>query len=281
MHLVTRSRVRSARARCVAPLFGLLVALATPHLAASDDARPLSVARTRPVEVPPTPAPDPRAARSKNHGKTPAGAPAAARPAAPTAIDPRVLDYRRRLEQIAAAKDSAASAEDARARRTVIESVAGLGALDEDLARLERVLADQSARLDSLERDLTGRRQTAIAIVLTGYPKGAGPGAIALTLADGVTVPVPLSEASRASLRAGGAIEAFHGMIEPREQTITVLLSGEGWPAADAGAITLTPARDRLTLLRLDLAELRPATGATGIRASAREEPAGRSASAD
>jgi hypothetical protein len=63
-------------------------------------------------------------------------------------------------------------------------------------------------------------------------------------------------------------VQIFHGFVEPREQVVEVAITGNRWPAGDAGYVTLDPARDRLTLLRLDLSTLRSDQGVPSIQAN-------------
>ena len=184
------------------------------------------------------------------------------------AIDPRFLAYQRMLSEILAANDSLAAAEEARARRELFTSVTELGRLEEQLDLMERLLAEQRTRLGVLQADFTGRQQTALVVVLSGYPASAAVERVSITLEDGDTLTVPLSDEHRASLRKGGVVEIFHGFVEPREQVVEVAITGDRWPAGDAGFVTLDPARDRLTLLRLDLSTVRPERGAASIQAN-------------
>jgi hypothetical protein len=78
---------------------------------------------------------------------------------------------------------------------------------------------------------------------------------------------VALSPDQRESLRKGGAVQVFHGLVEPREQVIEVALGAQPWPTGDSGFVTLDPERDRLTFLELDLTRLSPDRGASSIHA--------------
>ena len=103
---------------------------------------------------------------------------------------------------------------------------------------------------------------------LSGYPRRTALSTVALTLDDGSAVSVPLTDDQRAALQHGGAVQVFHGYVEPREQVVQIALAGVGTAAGDAGYVTLEPARDRLTLLRLDLSAVEAAAGAPGIHAT-------------
>ena len=134
--------------------------------------------------------------------------------------------------------------------------------------QLDRSLLAQRQRLGILQDDFTGDQRTALAIVLSGYPQTAPLTRVAMTLEDGSTVDVPLDDAQRETLRQGGALKIFHGYIEPREQVVEVSLGSGGTAPTSAGFMTLEPARDRLTLLRLDLSTVQAAGGAASIHAT-------------
>lgn len=182
------------------------------------------------------------------------------------AIDPRFLDYARLLADARAARDTAGA--DSTGRLALLASITELGTLESRLDRLERLLAAQRDRLGVLEADFTGRQETALLVLLSGTPAGGAPATVTLTLDDGPAQVVPLSAEERESLARGGVLQLFHGFVEPREQVMSVTLAGSGWPAGERGYLTLDPARDRLTLLRLDLAAADPTRGASAITAS-------------
>ena len=183
------------------------------------------------------------------------------------AIDPRFLTYRELLAAISASRDSVLLADRAAQGRDLFRSVTELGELESQLDQMDRQLAAQRARLGMLQADFTGDQRTSLAVVLSGWPQDAGPTAVALTLDNGATLNVPLSEDQGDALRHGGAVQIFHGYVEPREQVVQIALTGGG-NAGDAGFVTLEPPRDRLMLLRLDLSSVRAADGAPGIHAS-------------
>ncbi len=183
-------------------------------------------------------------------------------------IDPRFLAYQEMLREALAARDSAAAADDSLRRRELLASIGDLARLEEQLDLMDRLLAGQRTRLAILQEDFTGRQQTALVVVLRGYPAHAPVSAVTITLEDGDTLTVPLSPEHRASLQRGGIVQLFHGFVEPREQAVEISLTGERWPAGDAGFVTLAPARDRVTLLRLDLSPVQPDRGATSIEAA-------------
>lgn len=183
-------------------------------------------------------------------------------------IDPRFLAYQEMLRAIHAGRDSAAAADDSLRRAELLASITELGRLEEHLDLMERLMAEQRSRLGLLQEDFTGRQETALVVVVRGYPAEAPVRSVTVTLEDGDTLTVPLTPGHLASLRRGGIVQVFHGFVEPREQVVEVSLAGERWPAGDTGFVTLAPARDRITLLRLDLSTVDAERGATGIEAS-------------
>jgi len=183
-------------------------------------------------------------------------------------IDPRFLNYADLLNQVHAADDTVGRAEDERARRQLIESIAQLGSLETELDRVERQLAAQRTRLAILEDDFTGRQRTTLLVVVQGFPAGASVDEIGITIDDGSTLRVPLTGPQQESLRHGGLLEIFHGAVEPRGQVVEVTLFGANWSAGSSGYMTLDPLRDRLTFLKLDLSAVQPAQGGASVQAS-------------
>ena len=185
-----------------------------------------------------------------------------------TAIDPRFLAYQRMLAEVGAARDSAAGIDQERQGRGLFASINDLGRLESQLDQVERMLADQRARLGVLQSDFNGLQRTALAIVLSGYPRAAVLSTVSITLEGGRTLAVPLSAGQVESLQRGAMLQVFHGLVEPRSQVVEVTLAGDRWPQGDSGFVALEPPRDRLTLLRLNLSALEPAAGAPSIVAS-------------
>jgi hypothetical protein len=183
----------------------------------------------------------------------------------PGAIDKRFLTYRDGIAAAGAAGDSLVAAADADRRRTLFASVTELGALESQLDEIDRLLAEQRARLGSLEADFAGHPRTALAILVSGRPDRPTLASLALSLDDGTRLEVPLTAGERTSLANGGVLQAFYGLIEPREQSIAIAI---GAGASDSSYVTLEPAQDRLTFLHLDLSGVDAANGAAGITAS-------------
>lgn len=185
------------------------------------------------------------------------------------AMDPRFLAYRELLAAALAAGDSVAAADDARARRDLFESITRLGELEQQLDLMDRLLAEQRGRLAVLQADFTGDQGTELAVVVSGEPGAGAPAEIAIALEDGTVVSVPLGPEHHEALRRGGVVRVLHALVEPRAQVVDVTLRGAEWPGGDTGYVALEPARDRLTLLHLDLSTLDPRAGAPSLRASA------------
>ena len=194
-------------------------------------------------------------------------------------IDPRFLAYRRLLAEIAASKDSVARASDARERQGVFTSVEDLAALERELDEMERQLDTQRARLGVLQADFAGRQRTELDLVITGGTLAGRVDSVRVTLEDGTSVSSTLSETQRGSLQHGGALEVFCGLVEPREQVIEIALMGEGWSGTGHGFLSIEPARDRLTFLKLDLSQAKPALGIASLTASTWLLDAGQDAS--
>jgi hypothetical protein len=169
-----------------------------------------------------------------------------------TAIDPRFLAYGEMIAAANAAGDSAASADSARSGRELFASVTELGGLESELDQMDRAMARQRDRLGVLQRDFAGEQRTALAVVLSGWPGDAAPPSLVISLDDGTQQTVSLTPEQRDALRAGGAVQVMHRLVEPREQVIGVTLAGAPAP----GWLEFEPVRDRLNLLRLDLSRL-------------------------
>ena len=183
-------------------------------------------------------------------------------------IDPRFLAYRRMIADATASHDSLARAQETSRRWELFANITDLGRLEDQLDLMDRQLADQKVRLSQLQRDFTGRQLTSLAVVLSGFPATGDPSQVTLVFEPGDTLSVPLSAEIRESLRHGGVLELCHRLVEPREQMLSIALAGERWDDSDAGFLTLDPARDQLTFLRLDLAAARPSEGASSMVAS-------------
>ena len=180
-------------------------------------------------------------------------------------LDPRFLRYRQMLSEVAAGKDSVSASLDARERAALFASVGDLAALERELDLMERMLDAQRARLGVLQKDFAGRQRTELDIVVTGGTLAGRIDSVAVVLEDGTRIAAAIDSTQRAALKHGATFEVFHGLIEPREQVIDVAFLGDGWSRTGHGFITLEPARDRITFLKLDLSQSSPARGITSV----------------
>ena len=182
-------------------------------------------------------------------------------PGTPDALDPRWLSYQAILSGAGAGSDSVGAAEDRAARRTLLEHIGQLSDLESELDRMDRVLDAQAGRLQALDADFAGHQQTALVILLKGHPAALAPAGLTIAFEDSTVLHVTLTQEQREALLGGGIAELWHGFVEPRQQVVA--LSVERGGAPENGWMTLTPARDQLTFLRLDLGGL----GAGGLKA--------------
>ena len=67
---------------------------------------------------------------------------------------------------------------------------------------MDRMLANERARLAALQADFSGRQSTALAIVVSGYPQGAELDSLSLRFDDGSSRQVAISAEARESLAA-------------------------------------------------------------------------------
>lgn len=184
------------------------------------------------------------------------------------AIDPRFLAYRRMITAASASQDSLDRARDQSRRWELFANITDLGRIEDQLDLMDRQLAGQKARLAELQRDFTGRQMTSLAVVLSGVPAGEMPSTITLMFESGDTLTVALPAETSESLRHGGDLELCHRLIEPRDQTVAIVLQGGRWDGSAPGFIELDPPRDQMSFLKLDLAPARPAEGASSMTAS-------------
>ena len=180
-------------------------------------------------------------------------------------LEPRFLAYRGLLAEIASAKDSVSAVAEARERAALFASVSELATLERELDLMERLLESQRTRLAVLQADFAGRQRTELAILLTGHALAGRVDSVAVRLEDGSLHTAVLDSTQRGSLRKGGALELFHGLVEPREQVLEITLHGEGWSLTGPGHVTLEPRRDQLTFLKLDLSQAQPKQGLSSL----------------
>ena len=182
-------------------------------------------------------------------------------------LDERFLRLREMSDAIAAARDTVGTARDRSAERELLASIAELSTLEAELDRMERIHAEQRARLLLLEEDFLGHQESALVVVLKGLSGKRSPGSVALA-EDGEIVRVDLTAAERNALEQGGVVQIYHEFVEPRAHVFHVRFDGEGWQGSPPVAVDVEAARDRLTFLELDLSRLDPDQEALGLLAS-------------
>lgn len=183
-------------------------------------------------------------------------------------LDPRFLLYRQLLSEVAAGKDSVQADLDARERAGLFASVGDLAALEHELDMMERLLDAQRARLGVLQKDFAGRQRTELDVIVTGGPLAGRVDSVAVVFEDGTRIATAIDSTQRAAMKHGATFEVFHGLIEPREQVLDVAILGDGWSQTGHGFITMEPARDRITFLKLDLSQSSPARGIVSLIAA-------------
>jgi len=183
-------------------------------------------------------------------------------------LDPRFLRFRAMLEEIRAAKDSAAAGEEWIRARGLLDGVQEVAELEREMDFMEKLLDDQGARLAWLEEDFVGRQKTTLIVLLTGVSPAGAPATVVLRDDDGGSTRISLSGAERESIARGGTAELLHELVEPRPLVYELSFEGEGWGARAPWEVAVEPERDRLTFLELDLAGVEP--GASGSSVAAR-----------
>lgn len=171
-------------------------------------------------------------------------------------LDARYLQFQEMLAAIRAASESAVAARDAVERRELLASVTELAALEAEIDAMEDLLAGQGVRLARLEQDFTGRQETALVLLVRGVPPAGPPQALVLRDEEGESVRVTFSPNEWAALERGGIAQALHAFVEPRVHRVAVTFEGPAWAGHTPIPLTFEPARDRLTLVEIDLAGL-------------------------
>ncbi len=170
-------------------------------------------------------------------------------------LSDRDLMFRDMLSDILAAQDTVAIERAKMEQWELMQSVTELGELEAQMDLMAKLLDEQQQRLALLEDDFVGRQETAIVLLIKGFPAD-GPAALVFGQAENGRLTVPLTEAQRASLAQGGIAQIFHEFVEPRELSWDLTFEGEGWSDRPAQTLTVTPARDRMTFVQLDLEQL-------------------------
>lgn len=146
------------------------------------------------------------------------------------------------------------------ARRTLLQRIEELGAIEAQLDRIEAMLAAQETRLDGIETDYVRRQETALALLATGLPD-ANAVAIRVDTVDGGARRVALDDATRRALGQGAVAQLFHDFVEPRSTTFLVSVEFADGRVREVGRVQIDPARDRLTFAQIDFAAEPDAAG--------------------
>jgi hypothetical protein len=170
-------------------------------------------------------------------------------------LSARDLFLRDLLARIEASEDSLLREQALLAQREFLASVSELGELEQQLDELEALLIAQRARLGELEGDYLERQQTALMLILEGAPQGEVPDTWIVREPGDRTWRVSLNEAQKQALREGGAAQLLHEFVEPRTMHLTLVAEGEAFADWPAWQLEVAPARDRLTLVRLDFSQ--------------------------
>jgi len=184
------------------------------------------------------------------------------------AVDPRFLAYQQLLASVSAGRDTVARDDASARQREYLARVGELADLESQLDRMERLLAVQRERLGVVQADFTGHPLTELVVVASGDPGAEAPASLSVALETGDTLVTTLTEDQRRVLSHGGAVQLYRGFIEPRSQVVDLALAGGAWSGGQHGFLSLDPPRDRITLVRLDLAGVSPAAGMSGVHAS-------------
>ncbi|NNE43970.1 MAG: hypothetical protein HKN12_07160 [Gemmatimonadetes bacterium] len=177
-------------------------------------------------------------------------------------LDPRWLAWRDMLDDIRAARDTAAVSEEWIRRRALLNSVGELVELELEMDEMEGLLDEQQLRLSQLEEDFVGRQQTSLVVLLKGVPAAGAPRTVILQDPQGRAHRVALTDRVVASLARGGSAELFHQLVEPRDHVWQVSLEADsagsptGSPAAGSRTgfeVALSPERNRMTFLEIDV----------------------------
>lgn len=187
----------------------------------------------------------------------------------PVSMDERFLRLAEMMEEIHAATDSVTTRERGLAQQQFLTSVAELAALESELDLLADAMTQQESRLRELEGDFLNGQETALIVLVRGFPPELPPHSLLLTDESGDTLRTHFTADDRLSLATGGMAEVLHELVEPREQTWEVGFAGPGWTQRAPVFLSLEPARDRITFLELDLTRLRPEPDTMDLQARA------------
>lgn len=182
-------------------------------------------------------------------------------------IDERWLVLRDMMYAAEAGRDSVLAQRVDWDQRELLTRISELSDLEAELDYLEVLLAKQAERLGRLEADFVGRQETALVILLRGMPRVDRIDALVVTEENGSVTTIDIDATEWASLREGGVAQLYHEFAEPREQVLEMRLVGASLDERTRGYITMTPARDWLTFLELDLSNVETGRGADALTA--------------
>jgi hypothetical protein len=171
-------------------------------------------------------------------------------------LDPRSLMLQELLAQSHAQEDSASAAADRDRARRALESVTELAELENEMNRMEEMLAQQRNRLSLLEQDFQGHQETALIVLMSGVPSTGVPDEVVFCEEGGDTYRVSLTSLDRSALAEGGLAQLFHSFVEPRELRFHVSVQGSGWDGSSDHPVVVEPERDKLNFLELDFSSL-------------------------
>jgi hypothetical protein len=189
-------------------------------------------------------------------------------------IDERFVMLRALLDGASAAQDSFGVEEALLDAQDLMRRVTELAALEAQLDRLETLLAEQRGRLDRIESDFVGRQETALLIVVRGYPRDGEIEEVVVQDEDGRTARSALTPDERVALKTGGVVQVSHELVEPRDQVWSLAFGGGHWSLADTAFFALQPERDRINFLEIDLSTLAGGEALTQLDVSTWFDPA-------
>lgn len=135
---------------------------------------------------------------------------------------------------------------------SVVTNALAIAEVEAELDRVEDIMQSAEQRLARLETDFVQRQSTGFLCVLQGRENL--PDEVALHWEDGRKSVLLLGAEEHAYLAGGGLLELFHDLVEPRAQYVQLSCASES-SGRRAGYLELDPARDRLSVLELDVSE--------------------------
>lgn len=155
-------------------------------------------------------------------------------------------------DELDAARDSLDRERVRLERRSLLQRIEELAAIETRLDHLDSLLSAQADRLHAIERDYLDRQETAMALLATGLPDDEAV-AILVHDVDGDPVRVALDAASRDALRRGAVATLLHDFVEPRQHELALSVERADGSVHGLGSLRIRTARDRLTFVQVDL----------------------------